>query len=602
LEEWVIPQQVALRDAEGTARAVMVAANRIDGGRTSWGALSLPPGVRVSVVREDGYLQFRQPVFEAIEELYGRPDATPLVSLLLTSPDASGGLTVGDSDRWRLTAYTKLPEFALLTVADMPLLGVIGQWARGLIAPALLMPVMLGIGAIVYRSTSRSQEHYEAQLRYQAQHDTLTGLPNRAVVMDRLQQSIEEACFNRRQVAVLFFDLDGFKHINDRFGHDCGDEILKQVAELLRRCVAPGDTVARLGGDEFIIILPAIRTHGVADKVATRIFGALSDPLVVGHRQFQLATSIGIALVPDDGTEAGKILSKADRALYKVKDSGRNNYGFFTESLNREVERRLAVEDELRHALSRNELQVHFQPQCRGEVSDRNAEYWGVEALVRWTNQRLGQVSPTEFIPIAEDLAIIRDVDEWVLHTACAAIRGLNARNGLALRLSVNISAREILEGDIATRVKRALESSGLDATLLILELTETAVVSDFDRAANNVRSLRALGVGVYIDDFGTGYSSLAYLSRLHVTEIKVDRSFIRDLLVDEQDRALARSIISMGQALGLEVVAEGVETEAQRMELAALGCDLIQGFLISPPVLVLQLEQMLQGANVPLT
>ena len=583
LEQWVIPIRVRLTDDLGDTLGVMAAGYTITGGTTTWSNLALPENVTISIVRDDGFLQFKHPSDDTLDSLYGEPYEPVLMETIRASGEEHGQLIsaqFGDGVR-RLVLYDHLPEYGLYTLAFAPYSYLIGHWLEHITAATLLLIVVLAIGWTVFVVASRSQRRYEERLLHQARHDSLTGLPNRSAIADRLDRAIEASGHTGKTVAAMFLDLDNFKHINDRYGHDLGDDLLRTVARRLSAQVAPSDTVARLGGDEFIIMLPSISSHVVAQRVAERILQGLEAPISFGSREARVSASIGIALAPTDGKTTADILRRADLALYKVKDEGRNNYGFYTDALNREVERRLSIEEELRAALVRDELSVHYQPQA----SSRSGSIWGVEALVRWSNSRLGQVSPAEFIPIAEDIGLIAAIDDFVLKTACRELQALSRRTGASLHLSVNISMRNLLSAGVVARVSDAVHQSEFPATRVTLEMTETALVSDFQRASSTVAALRALGVGVAIDDFGTGYSSLAYLSRLNVTEIKIDRQFVRDLFTDPHDAMLTRSIVGMGKALDLRVVAEGVETEEQRVQLEHYGCDLLQGYLLSPPV-----------------
>lgn len=583
LDQWVIPVRVRLTDDSGAILGVMAAGYTITGGTTTWSNLALPSHVTLSIVREDGYLQFKHPSDGTLDTLYGEPYEPALMETIRAAGRESGQLVstqFRDGIR-RLVLYDQLPEYGLYTLAFAPYSSLIGHWFEHMTAAALLLVVVLAIGWTIFVITSRSQRRYEDRLVHQARHDDLTGLPNRNAIADRLDRALDASVHTGSMVATMFLDLDNFKHINDRYGHDLGDDLLRTVARRLCAQVAPGDIVARLGGDEFIIMLPAISSHVVAQRVAERILRGLEPPISFGSREARVSASIGIALAPSDGTTTADILRRADLALYKVKDEGRNNYGFYTDALNREVERRLSIEEELREALARRELTVHYQPQATaGTASIR-----GVEALVRWTNPRLGSVPPDEFIPIAEDIGMITAIDGFVLETACRELRSRRLGVDEPLRLSVNMSMRNILSTGVVARVSDALRRTGFPADHVTLEMTETALVSDFERASGAVSALRALGVGVAIDDFGTGYSSLAYLSRLDVTEIKIDRQFVRDLFTDPHDAMLTRSIVNMGKALRLQVVAEGVESEEQRGELQRYGCDLLQGYLLSPPV-----------------
>jgi diguanylate cyclase (GGDEF)-like protein len=596
LGQWVIPIRLRLTNEVGEPLGVMAAGYTITGGTTTWSNLALPPHVAISIVREDGFLQFKHPADDTLDSLYGTPYEPDLMQEIRATGLEHGQLISSrfDDGVHRLVLFDHLPEYGIYTLAFAPYRFLVQRWIEQMTAAGLLLVVVLAIGRAVFVFASRAQRRYEERLLHQARHDALTDLPNRTAIAERLDRAIEASTHTGKMVAAMFVDLDNFKHINDRYGHDLGDDVLRTVARRLCTQVAPGDTVARLGGDEFIIMLPAITSHVVAQRVAERILRGLDAPVAFGSRETRITASIGIALAPTDGTSTADILRRADLALYNVKDEGRNNYGFYTDALNREVERRLCIEEELREALARDELSVYYQPQA----SSRNASIWGVEALVRWTSPRLGQVPPDEFIPIAEDIGLINDIDEFVLKTACRELQAVALGVGDSLHLSVNISMRNLLSSGVVARISNALHDNDFPAQGVTLEMTETALVSDFQRASSTVAALRALGVGVAIDDFGTGYSSLAYLSRLNVTEIKIDRQFVRDLFSDPHDAMLTRSIVGMGKALGLQVVAEGVETEEQRAQLEHYGCDLLQGYLLSPPVPLEALVELLQRSR----
>lgn len=440
----------------------------------------------------------------------------------------------------------------------------------------------------------------ETRLRHLAYHDVLTELPNRAALTDRLRKSLRAV--GRDRGALLILDLDHFKIINDSLGHDVGDRLLQQVGTRLKKEVRDGDIAARIGGDEFAVLatrLPPPETQALtqARQIANRLTAALTAPFNVDQRELQVGVSIGLCLFDkSDEDREGEVVRKADTALYRAKNAGRNLVQIFTPSLQADVDRRLHIEKGLRRALSGDEFTLHFQPQI-----DRAGGLIGVEALLRW---RPGvaeeEISPAVFIAVAEETGLIHPVGDWVLNQACQHI---NAWRAIGLddfgQLSVNVSAWQIGRAEFAERVKNTLARHGTEARYLILEITESAVLYDPDTAIANMNELVHAGVQLSIDDFGIGYSSLGYLERLPLRYLKIDRSFVQDLAV-EQRRRLARSIIHIGQQLGLRVIAEGVESPDQRDSLAAMGVDGFQGNLISPPLPEPQFVEWARGYLAP--
>jgi diguanylate cyclase (GGDEF)-like protein/PAS domain S-box-containing protein len=403
-----------------------------------------------------------------------------------------------------------------------------------------------------------------------ALHDPLTGLANRALLMDRLSVAIAHARRTRELLAVLFIDVDHFKTINDTVGHGAGDLVLQAVAARLERSVRADDTIARLGGDEFALVLPDIGSEADACCVAQKILAGLREPLGVGLGDISVTASIGLALHNGDDLTGDDLLRDADLAMYRAKEIGRNTYQLFEPSMNETALERFVLKSDLQRAIARNELSLHYQP----VVSLENGAIIGAEALCRWTHPIHGAVPPAMFIPLAEESGMICALGEWVLHQACAEARSWADAGHPGLLISVNLSPRQMCEEDLADEVRRALDATGLDPRLLALELTETVAMRDAPRIVSAFRELRETGVRIAIDDFGTGYSSLDYLKQLPVDALKVDRGFVRDLCEDAGCLAIATAIVSLGRALGLDVIAEGVETEAQREVLVDAGCE----------------------------
>ncbi|MDP3537489.1 MAG: EAL domain-containing protein [Azonexus sp.] len=421
----------------------------------------------------------------------------------------------------------------------------------------------------------------EERMRHIAQHDALTGLPNRLALLMRLAQLLPEARRHEWNIAIMFIDLDRFKIINDTLGHQVGDEMLREVACRLSAVVRETDFVARLGGDEFVIILAGVATPSDAAIVAGKIIAALSTAIEAEGHELNTSPSIGISIFPDDGPDGDTILKNADTAMYHAKAAGRNNYQFFAADMNRVTAERLDIERKLRHAIARNELALCFQPQFKADSSYAT----GVEALVRWHHPTDGMISPDRFIPVAEETGIIVEIGEWVLLTACRTMKHWIDAGLKPLRLAVNVSARQLRRRDFCETVAGALAESGLPAELLELEITESSVMENPQEAILILERLGRMGISLAIDDFGTGYSSLAYLKLFPIDHLKIDRSFVADIEHDLNDRAIAFGTIALAHSLGLNVIAEGVETEDQLELLRANGCDEVQGYLFSKPL-----------------
>jgi diguanylate cyclase (GGDEF)-like protein/PAS domain S-box-containing protein len=425
------------------------------------------------------------------------------------------------------------------------------------------------------------RKHAEERMRHIAQSDSLTGLPNRLALQIRLAQTLPEARRHEWQVAIMFIDLDRFKIINDTLGHPVGDEMLREVACRLSHVVRETDFVARLGGDEFVILLPAINSPADAAIVANKIIGSLSAPIITDNHELHTSPSIGISIFPDDGSDGDAILKNADTAMYHAKSAGRNNYQFYADEMNTTATERLDIERKLRHAITRNELSLCYQPQFCADQSHPT----GVEALIRWHHPTDGMISPDRFIPIAEETGLIVEIGEWVMRTACLEVRKWLDAGLQPLRVAVNVSARQLRRRDFAETVAGVLAESGLPPELLELEITESAVMENPEEAIEILRSINRMGIGLAIDDFGTGYSSLAYLKLFPIDHLKIDRSFVADIEVDLNDRAIAFGTIALAHSLGLNVIAEGVETPDQLELLRSNGCDEVQGYLLSKPL-----------------
>ncbi|GFE61246.1 EAL domain-containing protein [Geobacter sp. AOG2] len=427
--------------------------------------------------------------------------------------------------------------------------------------------------------TERKQ--FEETLFFQANHDLLTGIPNRYLLLDRLEQALAAARREGHIVAVLLLDLDNFKIINDTYGHAIGDHLLKSVAQRLKSVVRSGDTIARLGGDEFVVVLTRIDRIENVVLVAEHILNHFTNPFIVDDKEFFVSPSIGLALYPNDDDSAAALLTKADTAMYHVKDKGRAGFQFFTTEMNTRVVDRMELEVGLRRALERGEFVIHYQPKV--DLSTRRIQ--GMEALLRWNHPDRGLIPPNTFIPLAEESGLIIMIGEWVLRTVCEQHKKWQAEGLPPMTMAVNISARQFKQQDLVERIGAILAETGLEASVLELELTESYLMDNVSEAIAKLHALKGMGLGLSLDDFGTGYSSLGYLKQFPIDVVKIDKSFVDDILVNPDDATIVRTIILMAHNLNMTVVAEGVETEDQLDFLAAHNCEMVQGFYFSRPL-----------------
>jgi diguanylate cyclase (GGDEF)-like protein len=463
---------------------------------------------------------------------------------------------------------------------------------------------MLDKGEVVQLAVTRDiteRKQAEDRIEELAFFDQLTGLPNRTLLMDRLKQAMTASSRNDSHGALLFIDLDHFKTLNDTLGHDMGDLLLKQVAQRLTLCVREGDTVARLGGDEFVVMLANLSASerdaatGI-EAVAEKVLAALNQTYQLNNVAFHSTASIGVTLFRGRIASIDDLMKQADLAMYKAKETGRNTFRFFDPAMESVVKERAALEGDLRRALAGNQFVLHYQAQVAGK-----GRVTGAEVLVRWQHPDRGMVSPADFIPLAEETGMILPLGEWVLETACTQLAKWAAQTEMAhLTVAVNVSAHQINRPDFVKQVLAVLEHTGADPRRLKLELTESLLVHNVEQIIEKMFALKARGVGFSLDDFGTGYSSLSYLKRLPLDHLKIDQSFVRDVLTDPNDAAIARTVVALAQSLGLGVIAEGVETEAQRDFLAREGCHAYQGYFFSRPLPIEGFEQFARQSESP--
>jgi diguanylate cyclase (GGDEF)-like protein/PAS domain S-box-containing protein len=442
---------------------------------------------------------------------------------------------------------------------------------------------------IVFRDVSAARAMAD-QITHSAEHDFLTGLPNRMLLNDRVNQAIAMAPRHHKRVAVLFLDLDGFKHINDSLGHPTGDKLLQSIAKRLVECVRASDTVSRQGGDEFVVLLSEVERSEDTAITARRMLQAVAEAHSIDHHDLHVTTSIGVSVFPDDGLDAETLIKNADTAMYQAKENGRQSYKFFKPAMNVRAVERQAIEESLRRALERQEFAVHYQP----KVSLKTGEITGAEALLRWTHPVRGPIPPGQFIPIAEDCGLIRPIGNWILREACRQARAwLDAGLPLA-SMAVNISAVQFRNENFLQGVFSTLEETGLDPKYLELELTESVLMKHAESTEVILKTLRARGVQLAVDDFGTGYSSLSYLRRFAIDALKIDQSFVRQITTTPSETTIVTAVISMGRSLNLRVVAEGVETTEELAFLQAHQCDQAQGYYFSRPVAAPQFADLL--------
>lgn len=436
-------------------------------------------------------------------------------------------------------------------------------------------------GAIGVAIDVSERKRHERELDQRAHYDHLTGLPNRVLLLRQIAHALDQAKRQHTHVALLFLDMDNFKAVNDTMGHGVGDELLRMTAERLRQIVRNSDVAGRLGGDEFLVIGECLNRPDDAEIIAHKLTRGFQRPFVIRGRELFVTTSVGIAVYPDDGEEPERLLQCADTAMYQAKTQGKNMYRFFTAEMQRRAERHLVIEFELRRAVRHNELRLVYQPKFG--IRSRRVE--GVEALLRWESPSLGPVTPDEFVAVAEFAGLMSTIGEWVMQTACLAATRWQSVAGEPIPVSVNVSPQQFRHPDLLANVAEALSDTGLPPDLLELEITEGVLMQDAPETQNVLAHLRELRVQLSLDDFGTGYSSLGYLKSFPLQVLKIDRSFVQDLGRDRNDEVLVDAIIAMAKSLGLQIVAEGVETEEQLAFLAARDVDIAQGFLFSRPI-----------------
>ncbi|WP_197676976.1 bifunctional diguanylate cyclase/phosphodiesterase [Pseudomonas thivervalensis] len=525
-------------------------------------------------------------------------------------PDTENTQAVRAINAWdgvqRYTSARQLYDFPLAVIVGLSedeQLAAVNQQARiylwraagGSLGLVLLAGLLARMSWQLVQSRLRAGEAkiaYAESVEYLAYHDGLTTLPNRSLFSKLLSQSISEARRYHRQLAVLFLDLDRFKQVNDTLGHDAGDQLLKEVAQRLKACLRASDTVARMGGDEFVILLPELSEDNDVTTTAQKILGAIARPFNLQGQEFRVTASVGISVFPQDGLDEQTLKKNADIAMYQAKQCGKNNFQFYCAKLNADSLERLTLELSLRHALERNEFQLHYQ--AKRDI--RSGQITGMEALLRWNHPDLGLVAPMQFIPVAEETGLIVPIGKWVLETACRQNVAWQRQGLPRLGVAVNLTARQFADENLLADLAGILAETGMDARLLELEIAERLLMQDVKRALSVLTGLKHLQVRIAIDDFGIGYSSLSALEQFPLDVIKIDRSCICDTSSVSEDKALTEAIIAMGRTLSLTVVAQGVETKEQADFLRDNACDEFQGFYFNKPVPADQFKALLDA------
>ena len=583
LQRWRFALRHVVRGANGTPRFLIQASIPLEQEGTFLHQLPAPANSFIGLLREDGFQQARWPVSKSME-IYSQPSKGPALRMIRANPGISTGFFNGLSF-WpsvqgeRMGAFTHLSQASMYAYVSVPANYVWQRWWRynqPVMIVSLLFLIVFSLTA--YRITLRERYH-RGELIDQSRRDALTGLPNRAAVEYAMQRCIKISHAKQQQFTVLFLDLDRFKDVNDSYGHVVGDQLLIEITKLIQGVLRGDDMLARLGGDEFLIVLPSSGAE-MTLQITQRLLQAFQKTLTVGGHALRVTPSIGIALFPQHGEDAGTLLQHADTAMYEAKREGRNAFSFYAEQMGERVRQRVQLEQALREAIHLGAFHMLYQP----VVELDSGRIVGAEALLRW-NKLDGQVvSPADFIEVAEESGLILPLGDWVLRNVCSQIKAWREQ-GMNIWITMNISPRQFQDPDLVAKIEMAQREFELPPGVLELEITETATMLNPEASMRIMGQLKALGMRIAIDDFGTGYSSLAYLKRIPADKIKIDKSFIDGLNIDADDNAIVHTILALAKELEKVTVAEGVETEDQFNTLRALKCHLAQGYLMSRPV-----------------
>ena len=583
LKKWLIPIRLRVKNKDGSTAFVLSAGIDIDSVETTWNGIILPEGFKIHLLRNDGHWQFSRPInIDIKDKFYADKANNKFFDRISFLENKNIDYYHFEMDDQHFTGrYAKNAK--LFSVASFSNSKIYEAFSRQMLTPTLLFLVFLAGGTLIFVLAVKDHVKHESTLIQKANYDDLTGLPNRTLARDRLQQEINLAERENTKVIVIFFDLDQFKRINDGFGHIIGDKLLQQCAERLRHTIRSVDTVARLSGDEFLFIIHSQKDLNHVEAIINKIQNNLSKAFLIQGNEIYMNSSMGVSIYPDDAQTVEKLLTSADTALYKAKESGRNKHCFYSSKMNDEMQRRIKLDYELRHALEKGEFYLAYQP----KFDLRTMECVGAEALLRWKNANYGEISPVEFIPIAEDNGLINEIGEFVLNTACQDLQVILDKTQKPFSMALNISPIQLQKKRFVQHITETIKHYQLETSFFEFEITESTLIQN----PEELHSLEAENINLAIDDFGTGFSSLSYLSNFPLSTLKIDRAFIRDIEVDKHDAQLVIAIINMGKSLELEVVAEGIETEAQLNFLRESGCHFGQGFFYSKPISLIELQ-----------
>ena len=582
LKRWRFALRHVVRRADGTPLFLVQASVPLEQEGTFLHQLPAPKSSIIGLLREDGFQQARWPLSNP-DMVYGAPSRGPAMRMIQAHPGIQSGYFSGRSS-WanlgdRIGVITHLSKAKMYAYVSVPADYVWQRWwqhNQPVIIASLLFLGMFGLMA--YRITLREQSH-RVELIDQSRRDALTGLPNRAAVEEAIQRCIKLSQDTRHPFTVLFLDIDRFKDVNDSFGHNIGDQLLIEIANLIQGILRSDDLLARLGGDEFLIVLPTSGTE-MTLQITQRLMQAFQYPLMVGEHSLRVTASIGIALFPEHGEDVGTLLQHADTAMYEAKRDGRNAFSIYAEQMGENVRQRVQLELALREAIRLGAFHLLYQP----VVDLKTGHVVGAEALVRWEKPNGEVVLPVDFIGVAEDSGLILQLGEWVLNDVCSQIKRWRVE-GMSVWIAMNISPRQFQDPSLVAKIEAALRKFDISPGALELEITETAAMLDPEASIRIMGNLKALGLHISIDDFGTGYSSLAYLKRIPADKIKIDKSFVDGINIDADDNAIVHTILALAKELGKIAVAEGVETEEQYSALRGLNCELAQGNWMSRPI-----------------
>ncbi len=583
LKQWRFPFRYTVRDETGQPLFVLQAAIPLEKRGIYLYDLPLPPSSFIGLLREDGLQQARWPAANP-HDTYGRLSPGPLAKMLQAQPHVKEGLFSGYSpwiaaDKQRIGAFKRLTHLPLYAYVSVPLSYVYERWWRNNAATLGAFLIFMAVFAYVARQVTRHERIHSSELHGQARIDSLTGTPNRTGADELLKRQLQRAAETGGSFAILFLDLDRFKDINDTHGHSAGDELLTQVTSRLSAHLRQDDMLARVGGDEFMATLPGANLD-TAQQTAERLINSFSEPFQVHGKKLQASCSIGAAVFPAHGNSREDLIKCADTAMYEAKRAGRNRFAMYEERFGIIRQRRLALQEQLQHALEKNQFLLHYQP-----ILDLHSRrIVAAEALLRWQDENGHQHSAADFVSVAEESGLILTLGEWVLNQACEQAQAWTEA-GFPIRMAVNLSPRQFQAANLVDQVRHALQRTGLAPAALELEITESTAMDDPESSIRVLTEFKRLGVSIAIDDFGTGYSSLSHLKRIPADKLKIDKSFVDGVATESEDAAIVRSVLALASSLGIETVAEGIEQEAQMQTLIDLGCKYGQGYFFSRPL-----------------